>query len=48
LFGKKGDSRYDFDAENMEALHQRRKELQETQNGMKKKINPKVSTTLAG
>ncbi|EAU83424.2 nuclear condensin complex protein [Coprinopsis cinerea okayama7 len=47
LFGKP-DSRYDFDKENIETLQQRRKELQDQQNGMKKKINHKVVNTLAG
>ena len=32
----------------MEQLIQRKKELQNTQNGMKKKINPKVMAAITG
>ncbi|KAH6902556.1 nuclear condensin complex protein [Coprinopsis sp. MPI-PUGE-AT-0042] len=47
LFGQAG-GRYDFAAEDMEQLSNRRKELQTTQSGMKKKINPKVMASIAG
>jgi structural maintenance of chromosome 2 len=47
LFGQAG-GRYDFSNEDMEQLSNRRKELQTTQNGMKKKINPKVMASIQG
>ncbi|KAH6903906.1 nuclear condensin complex protein [Coprinopsis sp. MPI-PUGE-AT-0042] len=45
---KQRGERYDFAAEDMEQLSNRRKELQTTQSGMKKKINPKVMASIAG
>ncbi|TFK24482.1 P-loop containing nucleoside triphosphate hydrolase protein [Coprinopsis marcescibilis] len=47
LFGQKG-SRYDISSEDSGRLIERRKELQDSQNGMKKKINHKVIHTLEG
>lgn len=40
-FGKKG-SQYDFKANDINGLNDKRRELEEQQKGMKKKINPKV------
>jgi hypothetical protein len=41
LFGRKG-SPYDFAAMDIGQLKEKAKELEDTQKGMKKKVNPKV------
>lgn len=45
LFGRKGTP-YDFDAVDVGQLKEKARELEDTQKGMKKKVNPKVINML--
>ena len=45
FFGKPG-SAYDFQANDMNQMREKARELEEQQKGMKKKVNPKVLHTI--